>query len=87
MAAKDVNVSDSAVQAPTVTPRVGQAVLYVRDDYSHLEDGYASEPVLGIIRVVHEDGSVTLNAGGATVSPVSYDAGGATGTWHYAEKA
>lgn len=78
-------MADEVVQAPSVHPRVGQAVLYVRDDYSQLEDGTKSEPVLAVIRVVHEDETVTLNAGGATVSPVSYDAGGAVGTWHYPE--
>ncbi len=81
-------MSDEVVNVPTVTPRVGQAVLYVRDDYSHLpEGGYMSEPVSAVILAVHEDAAVTLNVGGSIASPVSYDAGGATGTWHYPEKA
>ena len=74
------------VELPKPYPRVGNAVEYVRDDYSHLEEGASeSAPVTAVILAVHDEGAVTLNAGGATVSPVAYDKGGAAGTWHWPE--
>lgn len=73
-------------ELPKPLPRAGNAVEYIRDDYSHLEEGgSASEPIVAVILAVHDEGAVTLNAGGTTVSPVSYDKGGAVGTWHWPE--
>lgn len=77
--------------APTIEPRVGQGVHYVTDDYSQLEE--ASTPggthVFAVITEVHEENAVTLQvidaSGAFTVAPVSYDASGAVGTWHYPE--
>jgi hypothetical protein len=72
---------------PKPLPRVGSGVHYVRDDYSHLEGGETGGEHVGAgVLAVHEDGAVTLSVGGATVSPVSFDKGGAVGTWHWPEK-
>lgn len=73
---------------PQPFPRVGMGVLYVRDDYSHLDGGLpGGEAVAASVQEVFEDGSVRLQSEGRNISPVGFDAGGAIGTWHYPEKA
>lgn len=87
---KETPVEEVAPETPALParmPRIGQGVLYVSDDYSHLEDGRAEGDELpaGVVGV-YDDGSVDLRAGNFTAGAVGYDANGAPGTWHYPEK-
>ncbi len=58
-------------------PFVGQGAHYV----------YGGVHVPAVILEVFEEKLVRLNVvgGGFSASPVSYDSGGAEGTWHYSE--